>query len=189
MQTVQRLCFVTRLGNTFLKDCYEKAEFVEERDISLLVDQAFITILTELKHLSIRVEVTIPTHLIHHEIFLIFELSKDHSEQREQFRQPIDVRVVWKVTIENLIVRSAQIVALKDVNYLEHEYTASLGIDSLLLYLVTGDVCQKLFFSLQINPDLIKYLIRAEQVVDADLESQKLLALRLDVVAFVKYNN
>ena len=170
MQTVQRLCFVTRLCDALLKNSYKEAEFVEERDISLLIDQAFITILTELKHLSIRVEVTIPTHLIHHEVFFIFQLSKYHSEQREQFRQPIDVRVVWKVTIENLIVRSAQIVALKDVNYLEHEYTASFGINTLLLYLVTGDVCQKLFFSLQINPDLIEYLIRAEQVVDADLE-------------------
>ena len=72
------------------------------------------------------------------------------------------MRVVREVSIEHLVVRSAQIVALENVDNFENEYATGFSVDPLLLYLIAGDVGEELFFSLEVDPDLVEDLIGAE---------------------------
>ena len=93
-------------------------------------------VFTELKQLTIIVKVTIATHLVHHEIFLVFQLAEHHCKEGKKLRQTIDMHIVREIAIKDLVVRPMQVVTLKDVNYFEHEHTAGFRINPLLLYLI-----------------------------------------------------
>lgn len=79
---------------------------------------------------------TIPPHLIHHEVLLILQLAKDHGEKRKELGQLENVRILRKISIEDLIIRSVQVVAFEDIDDLEHKDAARFGVNSLLLDLV-----------------------------------------------------
>ena len=105
-------------------------------------------ILAELEHLTVHIVVTISTHLIHHEVFLILELAKYHGKHAEKLRQAVNVRVFREISIEDLVVRPVEVIGFKHINNLERKDTASFGIYTLLFDLVTGEICQELLFCL-----------------------------------------
>ena len=99
------------------------------------------------------------------------------------------MHVLGEVPIEDLIVGPVEVIALEHVNYFEHEDAAGFRVHSLLLHLVARDVRQELLLSLEISPNLVENLVRAEQVVDADLEGEQLLALLFDIVPLVEHDH
>ena len=160
-----------------------------EGDIRGLINQTIVTILTEFQHFAIVVEVAIPSHLVHHKVLLVFQLAEDHGEQRKQFWEAIYVDIVREVPIEDLVIGAIQIVTLEHIDDLEHENAACLGVNALLLHLVARDVGEELLLRLQISPDLVQYLVRAEEIIDTDLECKQFFALLFNIVTFVEDND
>ena len=81
MKPIQRLRLVSRLRDTFLEDGNEDGQLVQEADVIRLVYQPLVPVLTELEHLTILIEVAIPSHLVHHEVLLILQFAKDHGKE------------------------------------------------------------------------------------------------------------
>ena len=99
-----------------------------------------MSVFAELKELTIVVKVAIAAHLVHHEVFFVFQLTEHHREQREKLRQTIDMHIVGKVAIKNLVIWSMQIVALEHIYYFEHEHAAGFCINALLFHLIARDI-------------------------------------------------